>query len=80
MLSRGSIWRIAPTTFKLQGLLMGFGPAYESAIRILEHTIGRPKSLTAGSYHFRLKYSTPYIQEMGGLLDEQTFIKGAHIE
>ena len=77
MLSRGSIYRIAPTTFKLQGLLMEFGPAYESAIRILEHTVGRPKSRTAGSDHFRLNYSTPYNQEMGGLLDD---IGGAHIE
>ena len=70
MLSRGFIWRTAPTTFKLQGLLMELSPAYESAIRILEHPIGRPKSRTAGSDHFRLNFSAPYIQKMGGVLDE----------
>ena len=70
MLNRGFIWRTTPTTIKLQKVLTEFSPAYESAIRILEHTIGRPKSRTVGSDHFRLKYSIPYIQKMGGLFDE----------
>ena len=63
MLSRVSIWRIAPIIFKLQGLQMEFSQAYESAIRILEHTIGRPNREQQNRITFRLKYSAPYIQK-----------------